>query len=206
MAPASETVDWISAQDAVAAIRAEAPDCHPGKELANAAMKAGFGSRARMAVFIAMDGSGALAKREHAYDIPPEWWWPSVDVDRPRGLQVLNLTKGEGWAILEFDGGQQRVELVGISFRRIDVVAHFQLPSASSVQPHRPTRGFRDSDRRLVDRMRAWIIETGRGIPAAAAEFAADAEGAGTLESKAKRLERFYVGEATRDADAPQFS
>ncbi len=105
------------------------PGRHAGKELANAALKTGFRSRARVAVFLATDGSGALDRREHDYDIPPEWWWPSVG-DHPRGLQVLNLTKGEGWAILNISGYDQRVELVGISFRRIDLAAHFQISPA----------------------------------------------------------------------------
>jgi hypothetical protein len=140
MNQATGTADWISAQDAVAAVRAAMPNHHPGKELVNAAMKAGFGSRARIAVFFTADGSGALAKREHAYDIPPEWWWPSADTDQPRGLQSVNLTKAEGWALIDADGGQQRVELVGISFRRADVDEHFGIASVVTVVQKAPAK------------------------------------------------------------------
>lgn len=117
-------MDWISAQDALMEIGRVLPDANAGKELANGAMKAGFRTRARLAVFLAME-DGRLTKREPDFEIPPDWWWPQLGPGLGKGLQVFDPQKGEGWAIVDLDGAPQRVEFFGLSFHRADLAAHF---------------------------------------------------------------------------------
>lgn len=120
----SKRGEWITAQQALVEIEKACPGQHAGKALANAAMKADFGTRASLAVFF-IPGGNSLEKREQDFDVPGDWWWPEPDAKQMRGLQVVDLGKGEGWAIQYVNDLAQRVELFGLSFRRADLAAHF---------------------------------------------------------------------------------
>ena len=128
--------EWISSQAALAEIRQAMPNQHAGKELCNGAMKAGLPMRARLAVFIT-NGNGQLDRREADFDVPAQWWWPTDTPDHRFGLQVIEPEKGEAWAVIDIDGQPQRIELFGISFRRTEFAAHFNiaLPDAPATKP-----------------------------------------------------------------------
>ena len=132
-------IDWITSRQAILEIEKVWPDSHASKELANAAMKAGFESRARLAVFSSPQGS--LEKREPDFEIPQEWWGLGGPSDEGGRIQVLNLQKCEGWA--KIGSPSRRVDLFGICFRLKDLVAHFGIETpkgdrAPSVKTARP--------------------------------------------------------------------
>lgn len=185
---------WMSPSECMAEIERVRPGSHLGQELTSAAMMAGFRMRAGLAVFAAPDGSGKIVERLPDFEITNDWSHPTFAEGDDRGLLWIDVEKAEAKLIPPRPSPRQEVMLYRIAYHRDDLANHFGLDLCTPAAG-RPPRGFRESDLNLVKLMREWIERSGRGVPAAAMEFASQARGHGTLESKAKRLERVYVGE-----------
>ncbi len=186
--------EWLTPAECMAEISKARPRANPGKELATAAMMAAFRTQARLAVFSATDGSGKIVRREQDFLITPEFCHPSFDPDGDTGFHWINVMKAEARLIPPPPNEPQLVMLYGLTYHRDDVALHFGL-DLPPVAADRPRRGFADSDRRLIDLMQAWLVETDRGVTAASEEFASQALGGGSEASKAKRLERRFIEE-----------